>query len=182
LRIPQLEAVAIEFPGYIRNPDRAIAALGGSDEVSAALGTQSTELKLWLRPHDPLCHPIFAERHGTRALLLRVSRPRSSSLDGDAHGDVEVTVAAAVRWSYRFRGLADFQYLPVDPKAASRSFSSLPEKNRPESAEVYKTPQPLLLVPPLFSRADMPLDFAFGDGGAEGAFRRIRGRRRDFEA
>ncbi|KAI8462324.1 MAG: RNA polymerase III transcription factor IIIC subunit-domain-containing protein [Monoraphidium minutum] len=119
LRVPPLEAVAIEFPGYIRNVDRAMAALGGAPEAAAALD----------------------------------ARARAA--------------AAVVRASYRFSGLADFQYLPVDPRAGGRSLSSLPEKNRPDAAEAYRTVQPFLLVPPLFSRVDVPLDFAFRDGGGD---------------
>lgn len=165
---PAHEAVAIEFPGYIRSVDRALAALGGLKEAVAAIDARSSVLKLWLRPDDPLCHPLFGERRRTRSLLLRVSQPRGSgSGDGDS-SDVQVAAAAVVRTVYRFTGLADYQYLPIDPRAATRSFSTLGEKNRPENAEVYKKPQPFLLVPPLFSRSDVPLEFAFRDDAAEG--------------
>jgi hypothetical protein len=185
LAVPHLEAVAIEFPGYIRNPDRALAALGGPAAAAAALDARASVLKCWLRPEDPLSHPLFGERRRARSVLLRVARPRTTTTnaagatstasgpsasdpaDGDA---VTVTAIATVGASYRFNGLADYQYLPVDLKAAVRSFAALPEKNRPESAEVYKRPQPFLLVPPLFSKTDVAMDFAFKDGArGEGA-------------
>ncbi|GBF94522.1 hypothetical protein Rsub_07056 [Raphidocelis subcapitata] len=160
--VPAAAAAAIEFPGYIRNPDRALAALGGAPAPAAALDARAGVLKLWLRPEDPLSHPLFGERRRARALLLRVSRRR-----GDPGAPVQVGVAAAVRCAYRFTGLADYQYLPVDPRAGTRSFSGLPERNRPESAEVHKRPQPFLLVPPLFSRCDVPTQFAFSDAAAD---------------
>lgn len=191
LHIPPVEAVAIEFPGYIRNPERALEALGGAAGAAAALDARAAVLKLWLRPWDPLSHPLYGERRRARSLLLRVSRPRppapgSTPTGGDSTGGdgapgtssaaepsqpaaaVAIAAAAVVRASYRFNGLADYQYLPVDPRTATRGFSTLPEKNRPDMAEAYKAPQPFLLVPPLFSRTDVPLDFPFVDGDAAG--------------
>jgi general transcription factor 3C polypeptide 5 (transcription factor C subunit 1) len=189
---PEAEAVAIEFPGFIRNPARALAALGGEPEAAAALDARAAVLKLWLRPDDPLSHPLFGERRRTRSLLLRIARRRpgagspgasgngggSNSGDGSSSGGgdsgASVAVVAAVPALYRFTGLADFQYLPVDPKAPARAFGALPERNRPEAAEVFRRPQPFLLVPPLFLRSDVPLDFPFADDAPEGE--RGRGR------
>jgi hypothetical protein len=182
LRVPALEAVAVAFPGYVRSVPRAMEALGGEREAAAALEARSGVLRLWLRPADPLSHPLFGERRRARGLVLRVARKRDdgagAAADGEGgeggggggggggeSGGVSVSVAAVVRAAYHFSGLADYQYLPVDRRTASRAFAGLPDKNRPESAEVYRTPQPLLLVPPLFTRADVPGAFAFADGG-----------------
>jgi hypothetical protein len=177
LRVPPLEAAAVEFPGYIRNPANALAALGGEAEASSALGGAAGMLRLWLRPGDPLSHPLFGERRRARSLLLRVARRRapppgadSDPATGDDTSEPTVSVAAVVTSAYRFTGLADFQYLPVDPRAPSRSFATLPERNRPDAAEVFKRPQPFLLVPPLFSRSDVPADFPFADEAPPGAF------------
>jgi general transcription factor 3C polypeptide 5 (transcription factor C subunit 1) len=69
--------------------------------------------------------------------------------------------------SYSFAGLADYQYLGVDTRhqqqQQQRDYRTLSERNRPQAAEPFKVAQPLLLVPPIFSKVDMPVAFAFKD-------------------
>jgi hypothetical protein len=46
---------------------------------------------------------------------------------------------------------------------ASRDLSRLSERNQPSCSEPFRSQQPLLLLPPIFSKQDMPVAFAFRD-------------------
>lgn len=46
---------------------------------------------------------------------------------------------------------------------AARDLSRLSARNQPAAAEPFRAPQPLLLLPPIFSKQDMPVAFAFRD-------------------
>lgn len=77
--IPEKEALLIEYPGFVRNPDAAIETLGGLEAVLAtAVG--STPLPLRLRPGDPLSHPLEGNKQPTCGLLLRICRKTGDAL------------------------------------------------------------------------------------------------------
>jgi hypothetical protein len=46
---------------------------------------------------------------------------------------------------------------------AARDLSRLSERNQPCASEPFHSQQPLLLLPPIFSKQDMPVVFAFRD-------------------
>jgi general transcription factor 3C polypeptide 5 (transcription factor C subunit 1) len=157
--VPQQECIAIEYPGFVRNVDKALRTLGGVEAISAA-ATQpgGAFLKLHFRPEEPTSHAIYGERTTAQRLLLRISRPRGTAgEDGSSSGataPVTARVVARVPTSIRFNGLADYQYIPVDPTLRSRP--SMPYDQRPEKAEPSRIQQPFLLIPPLFSKVDVP--------------------------
>ena len=76
---------------------------------------------------------------------------------------------ARIPATFRFTGLADFQYLPVDPLLASRPTDRLPLDHAPDKAEPAKAQQPFLLIPPLFSKLDEPQDYGFKQAYARNA-------------
>lgn len=158
--VPKASCIAIEYPGYIRNHQKAILTLGGEGSVQEAAEVDGAALKLRFRPDDPTSHPAFAEKQTTRHLLLRISRKAESSGSDGADG-VRAEVAARIATTFRFTGMADFQYLPFDREQLTRSYDGLPPSNQPEVAEPSKTAHPFLLVPPLFSKVDIPLDYGF---------------------
>eukprot|EP00775_Hariotina_reticulata_P013848 gene13848-13969_t len=147
LRVPRQTAVAIHYPGYVRNTDLALQTLGGPATLNKALQDEASFVKLRYRPEDQHSHPLFGERQKENGLLLRISRPRDQP---DA--DPTITIAARVTASYSFAGLADYQYLGVDTYQQQRDYSNLTQRNRPEAAEPFKAAQPLMLVPPIFSK------------------------------
>ncbi|KAJ1627878.1 hypothetical protein T492DRAFT_595314, partial [Pavlovales sp. CCMP2436] len=71
-RLPAEEALCVEYPGFVRDTERALETLGGLDAIALARHDDSTLLQLRLRPDDPYAHPIFGETVLTAALLLRV--------------------------------------------------------------------------------------------------------------
>ncbi|KAF8057109.1 ccp1 [Scenedesmus sp. PABB004] len=158
-RLPRGAGVAVLYPGYIGDPGAALATLGGADALSAALADAPAVLKLHLRPEDPASHPLFGMRREAPGLVLRVARRR-----GDPGAAPRVTVAARLTAAYTFDGLADFQYVSAEAAPpGARDLSRLGAANQPGAAEPFGAPQPLLLVPPLFSRLDVPVGFAFAD-------------------
>jgi len=134
--------VAIEFPGYVRNVDRATRMLGGVEGIAAAMNTAGSNpgqggglMRVSFRPDDPTCHPLIGRQRPVAGLLLRISRKRPDAcVDGaggpvpaphageeDGQRRVAAEVVASVSTSFRFNGLADFQYLPHDPAAKLRN-------------------------------------------------------------
>ena len=176
--VPDTTFTALEYPGYVRNIEAALRTLGGTEGLRASLGPTATNnfVKLHLRPADPLSHPLFGDKHLCRdKLLLRISRRRpgaglSMDVDAAAAGaglgssssdpaGVQVQVMGRVDTIVRFSGLSDFQYLSL--AAVPPTLRGGPAMNAPEAAEPQKLQQPLMLVPPLFSRTDTPADYAF---------------------
>ena len=100
----------MEYPGFVQNPDAAIATLGGPGAVTSALfgvDAKQSELALRFRPADPLAHPIIADRTPTNGLLLKITRR-----PGETQCSAEVT--ARVTSTYQFQGPADMQYVSAD--------------------------------------------------------------------
>ncbi|DBA84225.1 TPA: hypothetical protein ACH3X2_006290, partial [Trebouxia sp. C0005] len=148
--VPSREAFLVEFPGYIRNPQAVVQTLGGVDALTRAANSDDSVLQLRFRPDDPYSHPLYGERQAAAGLLLKIARKVA---DPTQH-DVKAKVLACVHTKFTFSGMADYQYLPVD--------SSLSKKASSTSAGPYgEETAPLLCVPPLFTKADVPLDYAF---------------------
>jgi hypothetical protein len=153
-QVPAQSAILVEYPGYVRNKARAVETLGSEGALHECIRQNAGFLKLRQRPSDPFCHAIFGERHGTAGLVLRISRKR-----GDEAAPVKVQVAARVERAYKFNALSDYQYLPLhDGKVRPTTVSGA---GGSEQVEPFNAKQPLLLVPPLFTRADVALDYAF---------------------
>ena len=163
LTVPAEVAVLVDYPGYISNPANAVKTLGGPQELDAAVREGRSLIKLQLRPQDQSCHPLYGERQNCQGLLLRISRRK-----GQPDADVKVRVAARIQSRYTFQGLADYQYLQVDPAQHTRDLSQLPPEQDPEVAEPVMTRQPLLVTPPIFSKYDLPVAFGFPDQSGKG--------------
>ena len=146
--VPGHEAFLVEFPGYVRNPDAIVQTLGGLEALTAASAAGDSVLQLKFRPTDPLAHPLYGERQATKGLLLKLSR----TSNGSSQSGVTAEVVASVRSKFTFSGMADYQYQSV-----ASSSSAPPISEGPYGEET----EPLLCIPPLFTKADAPLDYAF---------------------
>lgn len=159
-QVPAAQFAALEYPGYVRNVPRALQTLGGEQAVQAALMAGSgAYLKLNFRPQEPTSHPIFGDKHETSQLLVRISRKKVRR--GASEQPPKVEIVGRVTTSIRFGGLADFAYLPVDNGNNSRDYSRTPEINHPDKAEPSALHEPLLIIPPLFSKVDVPMEYGF---------------------
>lgn len=148
--VPSREAFLVEFPGYVRNPQAAIQTLSGVDALTKAASSDDSVLQLRFRPGDPYSHPLYGERQAAAGLLLKIARKVA---DPSQHG-VTAEVLACVHTKFTFSGMADYQYLPVDSSRSGKASSTSAGPYGEETA-------PLLCVPPLFTKADVPLDYAF---------------------
>ena len=146
--VPDREAFLVEYPGYIQNPDAVLQTLGGVDGLTAASQRDNSLLQLKFRPDDPLAHPVYGERQPTKGLLVKLSRNAANT---SQHG-VEAEVVAFVQSKFTFTGMADYQY-----QSSASSSSGLGAVDGPYGEET----EPLLCIPPVFTKADVPLDYAF---------------------
>ena len=184
LVIPDRELLGVEHPCYVLNPERAVQTLGGEHAIArAAVADRSTHLECHLRPNDPLSHPLFGIRVENPAILLRVRRRRppvgetASTSTAPPSGAVpllDAEVMGVMRQSYRFEGLADFQYVtssalcsalqPMQttaggPSDATSEAQGLSSQTAREALEASLGSHVLRIPPALFCAVDVPLDF-----------------------
>ncbi|KAL1528885.1 hypothetical protein AB1Y20_010208 [Prymnesium parvum] len=179
LAIPERELLAVEHPCYVVNTARALVTLGGLREVArAAAPDRPAHLECHLRPSDPLSHPLFGVCVESPALLLRVRRPRRPAPAPDAPAPppppLDLALVGAIRHSYRFEGLADFQFVTsaelraaLDPAqmATLGSRARAPPPNAPLSPhasadwlDACLSAHTLRVPPALFCTVDEPLE------------------------
>ena len=80
----------VQMPCYVEHVDRALCMLRGAEALAQASRDDAPNLTCHLRPDDPFSHPLFGELVPTPALLLRVTRRRSRSVDAPRTATVEV--------------------------------------------------------------------------------------------
>ncbi|KAL3136766.1 hypothetical protein ABBQ38_005481 [Trebouxia sp. C0009 RCD-2024] len=146
--VPDREVILVEYPGYVKSPDAVVETLGGLKGLTAASTGDKSLLQLNFRPRDPLAHPVYGDRQPTQGLLLKLSR---SAADTDRHA-VKAEVVASVHSKFTFNGMADFQYQSVVSSSSGLG---------PEDGPYGQETEPLLCIPPVFTKADVPLDYAF---------------------
>lgn len=112
----------IEYPGFVKNVDKALDTMGGICAIEKVFNSQKDRLELKFRKSDPLAHAAYGDRALKKCLVLRIKRSKAkeSNLQPSTSRDVapaqdryEVDVIAALQTSYRFETLAEFQWLPM---------------------------------------------------------------------
>lgn len=148
----------VNFPGYVRNEDRALATLGGIDGLAAQRATHPKTLQLRLRPGDPTCHPLISDdARSASCLVLRLSRPTGTGATAAA-ADVEAELVAAVDRAYSFSSPADYQYTGRDLRPEEVQWAGREE--HVAECPPFLQPAPLLVTPPVFA-VESPLDYGF---------------------
>lgn len=177
------QLVMIEYPGFVKNPDKALETLGNIESVERAFAAQKDRLELKFRPADPFCHPAYGDRIPKKCLVLRIKNTKSKDATKDKT-TYSLDVIGKVQTSFSFDTLAEFQWLPMqrtnhtphvssenlqeglkvqrtpeslDPKYASTLDDVLPIKNPFDNTlKNFNPDAPLLLLPAVFSRFDTP--------------------------
>lgn len=112
--------VGFDLPVQLRREHTAIGLLGGKATCAGIASTLPPAATCWLRPEDPLSHPIVGDRETSCSFLLRVKRRKpasssdpTSSSAGPVHGGdvLSAVLVGPIRNTYRFDGIADFQFL-----------------------------------------------------------------------
>ncbi|ORX94702.1 hypothetical protein K493DRAFT_283560 [Basidiobolus meristosporus CBS 931.73] len=174
------EFFAVEYPGYVKNIDRVLNTIGGQYGLQRALKEEYGYLELRYRPGDHFSHPINGDVIHTGNLLLKVTRrvrrrktqrPASTEeqelpMEIEEDGNFKAEIMGVISKTCRFRGMADYQYLPdpVDPIAQFRkSLQSLDVESIRKfpidiDCTMSRTPN---LPPPSFSRIECPMDYGY---------------------
>lgn len=153
--------VCVEYPGIISNVDKMLESIGGIQGMSKTYADPSRRLELRFRPQDPFCHPVCGNRYPSTNLLLRMKRRVRKGNPKEAQ--INMDILGVIGTTYKFQGMADFQYLAVHSEKDG-SHTSLYDKiilRKPENNEFFEQPVPLFLPPPIFSRLDSAVDYNY---------------------
>lgn len=106
----------VEFPGYVKNQDKAIQMLGGEHEIYTQLSSETPSLKFSFRPDDQLSHKIESESTTDPCILIRIRAVRKYVLRNGRKVYFETKlipeyVGKAIQTN-RFISASDFQFLP----------------------------------------------------------------------
>lgn len=178
----QLEQLCmIEYPGFVKNPDKALDTLGGLESIQKVFDSQKDRMELKFRKADPLSHPAYGDRVPKKCLVLRIRKLKKKT---DKEATFSLSVVGKVQTSFKFETLAEFQWLPMqrtnmvdkinsgdlmseiriersqeslNPTYASILDDILPIKNPFDSTlKNFNEDAPLLILPAVFSRFDTP--------------------------
>jgi len=152
----------MHYPGIVNSLPNALQTLGNAAELAPCLNQEAAEIHLRFRPEDPLCHPLVGTcvtntGGANRSLVLQISRPKGTVGNDVSGTDAKAAIVSRVTASVIFGGMADFQYVSPAPRPT-------PDSARCE--DVYDAPfgeelEEVFVVPPIFSRDDLPTDYAF---------------------
>lgn len=175
----------VEYPGFVKNDDKALATLGGTDAISRAFHSQKDRLELKFRKTDPLAHAVYGDKTPKKCLVLRIQRAKSSEQAGTSQESTySISVIGKIQTVFKFETLAEFQWLPIqrtnftptikpeelhtgsiirrtreslDPTYASILDEILPIMDPFDNTlKSFNPDAPLLLLPAVFSRFDSP--------------------------
>lgn len=112
------QLVMIEYPGFVKNPDKALATLGGIEAIDKVFTSKKDRLELKFRKSDPYAHPAYGDRIPKKCLVLRIRKKRNTQVESPSTSkgttnNFELTVVGKIQTSFRFDTLAEFQWLPM---------------------------------------------------------------------
>ncbi|KAK3088746.1 hypothetical protein FSP39_023218 [Pinctada imbricata] len=148
--------ICVEYPGIVENTEMAIKSLGGVENLSEIYSDETKRLPLQWRPDDIFSKPAYGERNLTTNLLLKVKVRRRKSTKEICQCSTEVLGTVGI--TYKFKGLADFQYLPVEEKKGKQVqfLDKLVVERMEDRKEFLNRDVPLYLPPISFCRTDAP--------------------------
>lgn len=107
------QMVMIEYPGFVKNPDKALTTLGGLGCVEKVVASQKDRLELKFRKSDPYSHPAYGDREPKKCLVMRIRKLKNSQIEGSDSESFEINIIGKVQTSYKFDTMAEFQWLPM---------------------------------------------------------------------
>lgn len=168
-QLPGAAFLTIEYPGYIKNHEKALKSIGGTEYIARSVADEKVPLELYLRPESRYSHPIHGYFVQSPNLLLKTTVKRRKT------DPTEVitthTIVGRIERTCRYRLMADFQYNPNknDPiprireaidkmdLQAMKAFDPACEPPVGEDGGIGAMP------PPLFSRLEIPQDYFYRD-------------------
>ena len=76
LEIPETRLTLVEFPGNVKNIDKALDMIGSPSSVQKIVSDETKYLELRYRPEDPDCHPLFGDKYQTSDLVVKVTKKK----------------------------------------------------------------------------------------------------------
>ncbi|XGW09926.1 hypothetical protein V3C99_011865 [Haemonchus contortus] len=164
--LPQIEFVVIQYPGVVRNLDRALETLGGLAKISQNhFAGQALELRH--TPENPYTSASVSEKKldstvtsGTLRLVMEFRRKKKKP------EVIETNCLGLVNILYTFDTMCDFQYLPLKKRQEGEGFDDLIPRLIPrdlpsalcwwDRPDEYPGYTPLFLPPYQFSRYNTP--------------------------
>ncbi|KAK4511326.1 uncharacterized protein ATC70_012541 [Mucor velutinosus] len=168
--IEKKKFLCVEYPGYVKKPERAIKTLGGESALSEAL-SNNWQVQLRYRAKDIFSHPINGDVLDSCKLLVKVTRRvKRSKKTGEVVEDDspwQHQVVGTVEKTVRFRALADFQYIvPKDDKI--RQLKTAISGGDVETIMNYKIPVDdddfenlRNIPPPVFTTVETPFNYSY---------------------
>ncbi|KAL3242078.1 hypothetical protein MRX96_047816 [Rhipicephalus microplus] len=144
--------VLVEYPAIVKNTDRMMKSLGGIEEISKTYADPTRRLEMKFRPEDPYCKSAYGNNTDVSCLVLKVKKNR-----GNTDEPYTVTIEGTISTAYKFRGMVDFQYLPMRRKADGTGYESLLDQLIPppmSSTDWLMKDAPVFILPQVFSRLD----------------------------
>ena len=130
----------VEFPGYVKNQDKAIQILGGKKEIYTQLSKDTPSLNFSFRPNDKLSHKIVSEASTDPCVLIRIKAIRKYKMKNGKKVYTETKLIpeylGKTLQTNRFCSPSDFQFLPPLNSQLNEPTVSLP------------IPQSFLYLPP----------------------------------
>ncbi|KAL9544406.1 hypothetical protein MBANPS3_007643 [Mucor bainieri] len=168
--IEKRKFLCVEYPGYVKRPERAIKTLGGESALSEVLSSNS-QVSLRYRAKDIFSHPIYGDVSDSCKLLVKVTRrvkrnkKTGEIVEDDAPWQPEVL--GMVEKTVRFRALADFQYIvPKDDKI--RQLKTEMKDGNVEALLKFKISENdddlenlHNIPPPVFTTVDVPFNYNY---------------------
>ncbi|KAI9317592.1 RNA polymerase III transcription factor IIIC subunit-domain-containing protein [Dichotomocladium elegans] len=159
--------LCIEYPGRVKNVDRALETLGGEEALVSALNNSTKAVELRFRPKDPFSHPITSIIKPTSNILLKVTRRRKKN-DPEDNGTIETNVVGIVNRICRFRGMSDYQYI-LSRESRMMKLRQNMEKGNVKEIIAFKSADEDndsirpddLPPPPLFSVREIPFPYEY---------------------
>lgn len=145
--------VCVQYPGIVKNVDKAIETLGGLEQLQIATGNVKTNLELNFRPTSLYSKPSVSEKDTKPLLLVKVRYKKSEENEKATNEVIDYNVVGMSALSFKFNRLCDFQYLPLLPKE--------PTEKEDQLEYIYKkiVPSTLPSANWINDNADVPLFF-----------------------
>ncbi|KAJ3091218.1 tau 95 subunit of transcription factor TFIIIC [Quaeritorhiza haematococci] len=170
--LPKWMFHVIEYPGYVADIEKVFLTLGGHQSIEKSFNEQDLgSLELRYRPEDMFSHPISGDVINTSNLLLKVTRRRRKrpipGADPSENQQTKMEIVGVINKTCRFRGIADFQYIPDQTDSIVQLRKALHNWDV-EGVEHFQFSEdkgavaPLRnMPPPAFSRVEWPQNYNY---------------------
>lgn len=130
------QMIMIEYPGFVKNPDKAIATLRGLETIERVVASQNDRMELRFRVLDPYSHPTYGDREPKKCIVMRIKKhnnknknqQQQQSRDEQNCSSYEISIIGRIQTSFKFDSMAEFQWLPMQRTNDSSNSSIDPSK------------------------------------------------------